>query len=333
MSSSIKPAAQRLVVVLFALFVGTGVLGRDILASKLGKNNPAAACFLAGCEMKQVGDGKCDLACFNEACDWDLGDCTNNCPSECPTDWIGDDLCDSVCNVEECGFDGGDCEECAADCFLPLLGDGECQPECFNLACEFDKGDCFSQCAPGCEGNMLGDGVCDPECNTTACNNDKGDCITCDPDGSCFAKSMLGDGICDLVCYNEACRMDGGDCDGMCAPGCEPDMIGDGYCDNVCNSDACQQDGGDCLPLPDGTMPHVYYADGRDYTTDYEEDEECAPGCYLEWLGDGYCIDVCNNDACGKDGGDCLPLPDGTLPPQYHANGLDYTVDYEEDGN
>lgn len=62
-------------------------------------------------------------------------------------------------------------------------------------------------------------------------------------------------------------------------------------------------------------------------------EEQCAPGCDRHLLGDGYCIDVCNNAACNMDGGDCLELSDGTKPHVYYADGRDYIVDYEEDGN
>lgn len=85
---------------------------------------------------------------------------------------------------------------------------------------------------------------------------------------------MVGDGVCNVECLNEACQMDGGDCEGMCAPGCEPRFLGDGYCYDSCNNEACGFDGGDCLPAADGTMPHVYYADGTDYIVDYEQDDE-----------------------------------------------------------
>jgi hypothetical protein len=85
---------------------------------------------------------------------------------------------------------------------------------------------------------------------------------------------MIGDGFCDPDCMNESCSFDGGDCEGVCALGCDGKMLGDGYCDDACNVKECQMDGGDCLPLPDGSMPTIYYADGRDYVMDYEEDAE-----------------------------------------------------------
>lgn len=75
-----------------------------------------------------------------------------------------------------------------------------------------------------------------------------------------------------MECNNEACQMDSGDCEGMCAPGCEASMLGDGFCYDPCNNEACSADGGDCLPLADGSMPHIFYEDGRDYITDYEQD-------------------------------------------------------------
>eukprot|EP00873_Tetraselmis_striata_P008368 jgi/Tetstr1/428632/TSEL_018621.t1 len=256
------------------------------------------------------------------------------CPSDCNPEWLGDGLCDSACNVEACNFDGGDCEKCAPGCFLPLIGDGHCQRECFNSQCNFDAGDCDGQCAPGCEPSFLGDNVCDSVCDNEACNRDEGDCATCDPEGLCFTASMVGDGYCHVECNNEACQMDSGDCEGMCAPGCEASMLGDGFCYDPCNNEACSADGGDCLPLADGSMPHIFYEDGRDYITDYEQDSweaECAPGCEVNMLGDGHCIDVCNNAACKYDAGDCVPGEDGVIPHVYYADGRDYIVDYEHD--
>ena len=33
----------------------------------------------AGCKRAFVGDGHCDKECFNDACDWDGGDCERSC--------------------------------------------------------------------------------------------------------------------------------------------------------------------------------------------------------------------------------------------------------------
>ena len=32
-----------------------------------------------GCKRAFVGDGHCDKECFNDACDWDAGDCERSC--------------------------------------------------------------------------------------------------------------------------------------------------------------------------------------------------------------------------------------------------------------
>lgn len=94
-----------------------------------------------GCGANWIGDGYCDTACNNTACDWDGGDCigaqrrtgwssgstssyssSNSpwmieqslrqvklCAKSCFDHWIGDKFCDNPCNVPECGFDAGDC--------------------------------------------------------------------------------------------------------------------------------------------------------------------------------------------------------------------------------
>jgi len=39
---------------------------------------------------------------------------------------------------------------------------------------------------------------------------------------------------------------------------------------------------------------------------DCEGGDECAPGCPSDWVGDGYCDDACNVEACEYDSGDCI---------------------------
>ena len=67
------------------------------------------------CTSSWLGDGTCDSACNNAACEFDRNDCaTQNNPDvysdcECTSSWIGDGTCDSSCNNPECNFDAGDC--------------------------------------------------------------------------------------------------------------------------------------------------------------------------------------------------------------------------------
>ena len=49
--------------------------------------------------------------------------------------------------------------------------------------------------------------------------------------------------------------------------------------------------------------------------------DDCAPGCNAQWIGDDVCDEVCYNEACSWDGGDCLSF----IPEAYdYASGYDY---------
>ena len=154
-----------------------------------------------GCPDAWVGDVHwCDDACWNEACNWDGGDCddeygpppTPECAEGCADEKIGDGWCDEACNVEACDFDGEDCvveeeeAECDPECPAYWIGDGWCDAVCNTDACGNDGGDCdsdsaggngeSSDCAPGCPDYWMGDGYCDQHCLTEECNYDGGDC-------------------------------------------------------------------------------------------------------------------------------------------------------------
>lgn len=229
------------------------------------------------CDKGWIGDGWCDGACNNEACDYDGGDCTEGfCGSDCPEFFLGDGFCDPVCYREECGYDGGDCKEdpgtfediirnskfdfkeCSADC-LKLKANKICDVECNTKECNWDGLDCYEYyCAPECHFSFLGDNECDQNCNTRKCNYDKGDCKQCSPGCN---ENMVGNSFCDLSCYNEECYFDMGDCDMVCRSypyifsnkgedlnyaHCRKDWLGDGYCDCFCFSEECHFDFGDC---------------------------------------------------------------------------------------
>ena len=90
-----------------------------------------------GCSDAWIGDGYCDKACNNSACNFDYPDCINSttssshhhhhhhggngggghgqsnpmnlCVLGCPDSWLGDRICDQRCKNEACGWDLGDC--------------------------------------------------------------------------------------------------------------------------------------------------------------------------------------------------------------------------------
>eukprot|EP00920_Eleutheroschizon_duboscqi_P019856 GHVT01047609.1.p1 GENE.GHVT01047609.1~~GHVT01047609.1.p1 ORF type:complete len:387 (-),score=37.01 GHVT01047609.1:672-1832(-) len=148
---------------------------------------------------------------------WDYSEC------QCDLKMIGDHRCDPECNTYECRLDGLDClHECDSECPLIWLGDGSCDWECDKPRCFHDKGDC-GECAPGCRDWKKGNGICDPECNVAKCAMDDGDCegvrfvLQVDYSVKPFiyqfcAVEFIGDGHCDETCYNTEGEWDRGDC-------------------------------------------------------------------------------------------------------------------------
>ena len=68
------------------------------------------------CALTAKGDGHCDSACFNDACEWDGGDCDH-----------------------ECGIANG--------CHASMLGNGQCDEDCMNSACGYDLPDVIATLA------------------------------------------------------------------------------------------------------------------------------------------------------------------------------------------
>ena len=74
-------------------------------------------------------------------------------------------------------------------------------------------------------------------------------------------------------------------------------MVGNGFCNDETNIAACNYDGGDCC--------------GRNLNVDHCSHcncfykETCDAGVTNDYVGDGYCDDGTNIQACNYDGGDC----------------------------
>ena len=239
-----------------------------------------------------------------------------------------DGKCDQVNNNPFCQFDGGDCiEDCDAE-LRPLLGDGQCNEEANIAECQYDAGDCCSSSLinqPGCSnqycrGFLMSNGVCDEINNTPQCAHDGLDCIT----QSCTIKKWVGDGICDDFMNTDICDYDGGDCCGLhvnsdychdclCKSeesGCDEPGMHDGHCNVHNNKTACGYDGGDCL---NGCQQSLYF-NGRcdlinnqtecnfDVGECLEHQVECQ---HKDWIGDGKCQDINNTPECNYDGWDC----------------------------
>ena len=166
-------------------------------------------------------------------------------------------------------------------------GDGWCDDVNNNEACLFDGGDCCG-------------GVIDPSyCTECICLEEGGGVSGgktttsgTTTSGGCN-QGMIGNNYCDDVNNNESCFFDGGDC---CGPNVNT---------NVCTECQCLEGGeegsGGGITTTSGTTATCYYW------------LSCNQGMIL-WIGDGYCDDVNNNEACCFDGGDCCG---GIIDPSY----------------
>ena len=301
------------------------------------KGQCAAGCGIGDPMWDMRGDGYCDSACYNEACDWDtkgeIADCDekygedrtvdrSRCAIGCLNSQVGDGVCDLDCmRAESCENDKGDCDGtyCAFNCLHTMVGNGTCNKECqFSAECDFDGGDCPGNCSPWCTNNAVGNIVeCNPACLTEECNWDGGDC-----DRKPGGKVGLFTGRDDYEWSGWGYRSYG--TSGNCAwNACAEKMRGDGFCDPSCNNEGCEYDKGDCIDAKGQPKTQCseyceerFVGDGwcdpacnnRDCNYD-GGDCDCAPGCRNHWEGDGECDTLCFNDACNKDSGDCECAP------------------------
>jgi hypothetical protein len=232
----------------------------------------------ANCPLEKIGDGNCDLSCWNESCAFDTSpegvpdcscielsmeeDCLGICSSMPLSSQVGNGICDdgsagSHLNCATFDFDGGDCDttsvcpgggvaDCVGDCWPSdliglVLGDGVCHEFLECVEWNFDEGDCYQ--GPGCQEGYL------PDCNE-----------------ECWPWDLLGllegDGACHDFLECEAWDFDGGDC--YQGPGCQPGTVedcfgecypsdfvglffGDQICHDFLNCPLWDYDGGDCL--------------------------------------------------------------------------------------
>jgi predicted ribosomally synthesized peptide with SipW-like signal peptide len=215
-------------------------------------------------------DGKIDCA---------DSDCTNDpvcyCNPGCYPNWIGDGWCDNVCNNEACNWDGGDC-----GCTPSTEVCNGIDDDCDQVIDEGDPGG-----GPACNTGLPG--VCSN--GTLHCQNGVLSCVQ------------------NIQPSAEMCNGLDDDCDGMVDEGdpgggaaCNTGLLG------VCAAGTvhCQSGALQCVQnVPSGTE----ICDGLDNDCDGMVDEDCfcSAGCFPHWIGDGWCDEVCNNEACNWDGGDC----------------------------
>ena len=100
------------------------------------------------------------------------------CSPKCDTQWKGNKVCNLECMSKPCDFDDGDCLE---DCFwsgcLKNSSDGTCDEPCNSNVCAFDFGDC-GYCNEICTLEIFLDDKCDSECNTAECLYDNSNCVS-----------------------------------------------------------------------------------------------------------------------------------------------------------
>ena len=167
--------------------------------------------------------------------------------------------------------------------------------------------------------SKLGNGQCDgDEYNTEKCRWDEGDCLILNqyPDCALTPKqsARLGDGSCDgLPWFSHECGIDAGDCIDCLHDSMENftsqvgNSIGNGQCDPPFNFPGCSFDGGDCAEFNDK------FPDCRLVDMSCSSFNATFPGCVTanpEFLGDGTCDYLLNNEACAYDSGDCRRFND-----------------------
>ena len=202
-------------------------------------------------------------------------------------DYIGDNYCDDENNNEACGFDDGDC---CGDVHTDYCTKCECLEPKFPKGPKGPKGpkDPKDPSSQECGLSVFrGDGFCDDDNNSEACGFDDGDCC--------------GDVLTDYCTICECLDPKGPKGPEKCGL---PDYIGDGFCDDDNNNEACGFDNGDCCGnvLTDFCTKCECLDPKGPKDPKGPSSEECGSPDYV---GDDYCDDENNNEACGFDGGDC----------------------------
>ena len=290
----------------------------------------------SGCDC--LGDG--DPVCGDGYCSDDEN--FDNCPEDCSSTvcddsggnqtWISDGWCDPINNNSNCDFDGGDCCPCtcvdaANDC---TIYGGDCD----DCDAQGDAGEICPEECTSCEDQGL------VTCWDGSCSNSEEECPEqpdCDAgyisdcaDEDCCPETWIGDGLCDgldqswgcdLTCYD----CDGGDCDAASCTTCEDDgwiTCWDNSCaataedcpeggctdSNACNFDPeSESDDGSCT-YPDCTGDCEGSVVIDECGVCGGDGSSCA-GCngVLNYISDGWCDGVNNNEGCNYDGGDCCP--------------------------
>lgn len=269
----------------------------------------------SGCHTSDIGNGNCDLECYNHACSWDSGDCAHACnmTTSCMFDDISDGTCDERCMNAGCSYDAQECG-CKNRIDEPygFLTDGSGNQEDYTN----DVTQCWVL-----HTNAVGSPARGPQLALTFARFDvenffdyleifDGADITAprlSPGGTAhgfsgltprgpaltrMARNSTGDTV--LVRFHtDATVTEAGYLlgwtslplpqDGVhCALDCALTQRGDGHCDRPCMNAFCDFDRGDCAPS-----------------------FECAAGCATHLIGNGICERACLVADCNWDARDC----------------------------
>ena len=210
--------------------------------------------------MSWLGDGECDSACNNAACDYDNGDCSssssstsssstsNSLPSSGGASSSDGDI-ECVCNgkTNDRGDGGSDCA---------TIYEGSSYPDDNGKAyCYVDEGKCSgahsSQLITGSEWSVT---PCQSD-SLPSSSNKESDGSSCDLDSDCTSGTCLGSNCCNTKGKSEGCT----DCDtdGDCAT-CSANYYNSGYQCYPCSSGTTSPSGStssrDCSFTPDATI-------------------------------------------------------------------------------
>eukprot|EP00727_Mastigamoeba_balamuthi_P004849 m51a1_g14362 Golgi microtubule-associated protein 210 (675) ;mRNA; r:218011-225953 len=244
---------------------------------------------VCGCPTKRVGDGRCNMLCYSEECQWDGGDCNNtHCGAGCTVEMLANNVCDAQCATESCMYDNYACHGlCGERCLNSMVNNTHCDTACLTSECQYDGNDCLAHfCDPRCPNTLVGNSVCNPECYNEKCGHDGGDCDVFNDSCALLCNDeQVGDGVCNPACNVSQCHYDGGDCVKFAKCRGPIENVGNGYCDKLLNTKECNFDNGMCDKMV-----------GEGY---------CSPNCRTSQLGNRRCEKACFTAACGWDRGDC----------------------------
>eukprot|EP00903_Cladosiphon_okamuranus_P014618 g13556.t1 len=240
----------------------------------------------------------------------------------------GNGYCDTENNNALCDYDGGDCCQCTCTTEnIPYDDDYGCRDnfQCIDPAAPcVDDDDITVDLVETCDFvGGIGDGYCNEENNNAECNYDGGDCCECtcvapprNDDYYVYADDpYVGCGA-GFACIdpNAPCVNDD-DITVDLIDICDTVRMANAFCDQDLNTPECNYDGGDCCSCTCEDKPNQECG-GRDGFACIDPDAQCVDDdditvnmleeCgWVGGIGNGYCDEENNKEACNYDGGDC----------------------------